>query len=969
MIIAGLVALVVVGPSLIVHGLVWLARRRLRPAPARAVDPETAGVAILIVAQDEEDRVLDALAAAREVVPAANVHLVSNGSSDGTAELAHRLGAEVVETFGTLTTSAATAAGVQAFRLLDRFTYVLVLDVGTRLAPGHLERALPLFADPGVAAVDPRVAPDWLPPRRILAAYRGRRHVLTQSFSRAAGPPAAVTRGLPSVGRIYRTSVLAELELDPPGLVEPDLDLTLQLYRKGLGRAALCPGAPAVIASSLRVRDHRRLTGRGIAGLWQTARRGRVGLALGAQLLELVVAAAVVALVPLAVVLLALPVDWAPLAAARSVIGPVELALALVLADYLLTVAAAVAARQPRYLLAGVLFPLLRLVDAATVLRASVRPRPMSAEKIEKPRTELIPRVTVPAPRPELDAPKATRATREHRWPLAVGWVLWVAAAAAAVTRVVLTLPTLPASTAEVALAQTGYGRFADVGVPALPAPLASTDRQLAAYAWLADPFARHGSVLTSARELSVVAVVVALVALLLLTIVLRLHPLASAAAIAVLALAGPAVAVLGAIGPGVLAVAWLGLAAVGAVCLARALARDKLLLVILAGGLTLATGLAAAATAPLLLIPAGVGVATWLWFLDVERYDPDSTWRGHAAVVLFATGSITALLWRADLVLAPTGGALGGYQRPALLAAITVAAGAGLVVVKVRPVAVATLTGVGLAVGFGAQADVLLPVLVAASAVTAAMLLDAAVRSPAPILAGGLAAALTAAAAVAGVLIAPPSAPPADHVALAGWVGRQVEAGGSLTVPPDVWADLHRDLAREEPRTSVRRGGGEPVQGLIVVHGKAPGGHLLGHFGSLTLVTTRLDESYLDPAPRASAGEQLVANERLTASSQARAALLAGRVDQRAMAVLAGLCGEYEITLVRTGNSAHERGSGLPDRTLVVSTSDGQTGQEAVLDWLSAQEPPFAPAITRRTPEGIAISWRLPELLDGATG
>jgi hypothetical protein len=961
MIIAGLLALVVVGPGRLGHGLIWLARRRLRPAPARQVDPETAGVAILIVAQDEEDRVLDALAAAREVVPAANVHLVSNGSSDGTAELSHRLGAEVVETFGTLTTGAATAAGVQAFRLLDRFTYVLVLDVDTRLAPGHLERALPLFADPGVAAVDARVAPDWLPPRRILAAYRGRRHVLTQSFGRAAGPPVTVTRGLPSVGRIYRTAVLAELELDPPGLVEPDLDLTLQLYRKGLGRAALCPGAPAVIASSPRLRDHRRLTGRGIAGLWQTARRGRVGPALAAQLAEQVVTAAVVALVPLAVVLLALPVDWAPLAAARSVTGPVELALGLVLADYLLTVAAAVAARQPRYLLAGVLFPLLRVVDAVTVLHASIRPRPVPAER--------IPTVDVPAPRREPDAPKPARVARPHRWSVLVGWVLWVAAAVAAVARLVIALPTLPASTAEVALAQAGYGRFADVGVPALARPLAATDRQLAAYAWLTDPFARHGNVLASTRELSVVAVVVALAALLLLTIVLRLHPLASAAAIIVLAMAGPAVAVLGAIGPGVLATAWLALAAVGAVWLARALARDRLLLVVLAGGWTLATGLAAVATEPLVIIPAGIAVATWLWFLAITRYDPDATWRGHAAIVLFATGSIAALLWRAGLMIAPTGGALGGYQRPALLAAVTVAAGAGLVVVRVRPVAVATLAGVGLAVGFGAQADALLPVLVGASAVTAAMLLDTAVRSPAPLLAGGLAAALTTAAAVAGVLIAPPSAPPADHAALATWVGKQVQAGGTLTVPPDVWADLHRDLARGDSQTAVRRGDDQPAEGLVVLHGKPSGGHVLGHFGSLTLVTTRLDESYLDPAPRASAGAQLVGNAHLTAGAQARAALLAGRVDLRAMAVLAGLCGEHDITLVRTGNSPHERGSGLPDRTLVVSTSDGQSGQEALLDWLSAQEPPFAPAVTRRTPEGLTISWRLPELLDGATG
>ena len=970
MIVAGLVALLVVGPSLLVHGLVWLARRRLRPAPARPVDPETAGVAILIVAHDEADRVLDALAAAREVVPAQNVHLVSNGSADGTAEIAHRLGAEVVETMGKLTTAGAAAAGIQAFRLLDRFSYVLVLDVDTRLAAGHLERALPLFADPGVAAVDARVAPDWLPPRRILAAFRGRRHVLTQSFGRGpVGPPAEVTRGLPSVGRIYRTAVLARLELDPRGLAEPDLDLTLQLYRRRLGRVALCPGAPAVMATSVRLRDHARLPRRGITGLWQTARRGRVGVPLALQLAELVVAAAVVALVPLAVLLLALPVAWPPLAAARSVVGPVELGLGLVLADYLLTVAAALAARQPRYLLAGVLFPLLRLVDAVAVLRAFAGRHQVLAEKVATAPKPPKPAksVRVPEPRPAPEEPRTPRAPR--RWSVPLGWTLWAIAAAAAVARVVAALPTMPASAAEISLTQAGYGRYADVGVPELPGALAATDRQLAAYAWLTDPFGRHESVLTSTRELSVVAISVLLLALLLLTLALRLHPLISAAALVVLAAAGPAIAVFGPIGPGLLGAAWLSLAAVGTVWLARALAHDRLVLVALTGVWTLATGLVAVATAPLLIIPAGIAVATWLWFLDVARYEPDTTWRGHAAVVLFATGAAAALLWRADLMLAPTGGVLAGYQRPALLAAVTIAAGGGLVVPRVRPLSVGTLCGVGLAVGFGAQADVLVPALVAGAAVIVAMLLDAAVRSPAPLTAAGLAGALTAAAAVAGLLISPPVAPRAEHVALAGWVTNQLEAGGTLTVPPDIWADLHRDLAGTRPQTAVRRADDQPVDGLYVTHGKTTAGHMLGRFGALTLVTTRFDETYLDPAPRAAAGAQLVRNERLATTAQSRIALLAGRVDLRAMAVLANLCAEHEITLVRTGNSLHERGSGLPDRTIVVSTSDRQTGTGAVLSWLAAQEPPFAPAAARRTPEGVAISWRLPESLDEATG
>src|SRR6185436_10148459 len=107
---------------------------------------------------------------------------------------------------------------------------------------------------------------------------------------------------------------------------------------------------------------------------------------------------------------------WAPLETVRAVVGPVELGVAFVAADLVLTAATALAARQPRYLAAGVLFPLLRIVDATAVLRATLRRHRVGAAK-----------VTVPAPR---QAPERVPRPR-RRFPVPVGWALWVAAAAA----------------------------------------------------------------------------------------------------------------------------------------------------------------------------------------------------------------------------------------------------------------------------------------------------------------------------------------------------------------------------------------------------------------------------------------------------------------------------------------------------------------------------------------------------------
>ena len=145
-----------------------------------------------------------------------------------------------------------------------------------------------------------------------------------------------------------------------------------------------------------------------------------------------------------------------------------------------------------------------------------------------------------------------------------------------------------------------------------------------------------------------------------------------------------------------------------------------------------------------------------------------------------------------------------------------------------------------------------------------------------------------------------------------------------------------------------------------------------LVHFGdgaptdgdSVVVLLTSRDTPYLSSNERASAGGQLAENARLDTTDDVRATLRAGRLDLRAMAVLAELCRAREVTVASTGKPLHERGSTLPDRTVVLSTPDPETAA-AVLDWLRAQLPPFAPDEVRQVPNGVSVSWRLPPLHD----
>lgn len=562
---------------------------------------------------------------------------------------------------------------------------------------------------------------------------------------------------------------------------------------------------------------------------------------------------------------------------------------------------------RPRRLLAGLAFPLVRLADAVVLLR---------------------------------------------------GWVVVLAVGLAAVGRVAVTAGTLPAAAVERVLTDVGYGRFAGVDVPRPGGALVVTDAQFAVFTALTGSLRRHADVLTGTRELAVVAVAVLLAGIVVVAVSLRVRPPAVVVAVLVVLAAAP---VFTQLGPGVVAAAWLAVAMAAILFAARRKFTRRYLALVVIGLVGTVAVVAALATLPLLVIPLAVGVATWLWFLDIERYDPDATWRGEAIVLIFLVGCAVAALWRADLLLAPTGPAVA--DRSVVLVAVTVVAVVGIAAPKAWPVVTATLTGVGLLGWLGPAADALLPVLVAGVAVIVALVL-ATVRPP--LLATGFAAVLATAAA-ATVLVVPPAAPLVGHAALADWVAREVPGEARVAVPADVWADLHRDFARRGRDTVV-----VGTAGSLVATTGPHAGVVLARFGTLTLLATELDPSYLDRRDRAAAGRQLADNPRLHAPDGVLAALRDGRVDQRAMAVLAGLCVEHDLTVAATGNDAAERGTALPNRTVTLSELDGRPLTRAtavpLLDWLDAQLPPYAPAARTVTGSGVALSWQLPELLVGAT-
>jgi poly-beta-1,6-N-acetyl-D-glucosamine synthase len=248
-----------------------------------------------------------------------------------------------------------------------------------------------LFDSPGVVAVAGcvRTSRD----RRlslagnILVGHRERIYAIGQRVLKFGQTylRANATHIVPGFASMYRTAVLPDMEMNPPGLVIEDFNMTFEIYQKRLGKVAFTLRAVAETQDPDTLHDYVKQTRRWAVGLWQTVRRHppRANLftaMLAVLLLELITSSAIFLLLPFLLAVLVVPdllhstLDWLPFANVHAIVAAhmkfSAVLFGVALPDYALTVLVAVLDRRPRLLLLGLFFPLLRIVDAAIGLTA-----------------------------------------------------------------------------------------------------------------------------------------------------------------------------------------------------------------------------------------------------------------------------------------------------------------------------------------------------------------------------------------------------------------------------------------------------------------------------------------------------------------------------------------------------------------------------------------------------------------------
>ncbi|GEM_PF-1598701 len=339
-------------------------------------------VAALVAAHNEALTIIDNVNALKRILPARNIYVGSDASTDKTVEIARSLGVNVVDIQPNRGKAGVLVHLLKTHTLFDRYKAIMIVDADAMVDENYLKRALPFFDDPEVGAVAghgvTRLKNSWPPRLAILfLAYRIRLWRIVQ-FGMRYGQTwkhTNLTYIIPGSPSMYRASVLRQLSIDAPGLVIEDFNMTFEFHRKRLGKIAYDPGIFAVHHDPYTFRDYSKQLRRWNLGFWQTMRRH--GFWPSAFWFSTFFFVTELYLYSLFVLAIPFIIFWFVTHSFQPITLPIlnafsfsaqltflDLVIGIFLVDYFLTIVAAYFEKKPSLLFYGLGFFILRYLDA-----------------------------------------------------------------------------------------------------------------------------------------------------------------------------------------------------------------------------------------------------------------------------------------------------------------------------------------------------------------------------------------------------------------------------------------------------------------------------------------------------------------------------------------------------------------------------------------------------------------------------
>jgi poly-beta-1,6-N-acetyl-D-glucosamine synthase len=338
-------------------------------------------VAAIIPAHNEETSIERTITALLKVLPKKNIYVASDNSTDKTVDVVRKMGIRSLDIKPNKGKARALVYTMNEYGLLKAYKAILINDADTTIDQHYMNRALPYFRDKDIAAVAPYEYTRWRKynfKELYFILYRvrlwriiqwGMRFGQTWKYTNA-------TYIIPGSLCLYRTSVLEKLDIDAPGLIIEDFNMTFEVHKKRLGKIASHPSIHGISQDPTNFTDYVKQIKRWNIGFWQTVKRNGIWpsffwLSTGIFLLELLSYTVLIALLPVIVFYFFIN-NFAPITipfiASRLTLW--DMVFGIYIVDYITTIIAAFIERKPLMLLYGLLFIFIRYIDALIYLYA-----------------------------------------------------------------------------------------------------------------------------------------------------------------------------------------------------------------------------------------------------------------------------------------------------------------------------------------------------------------------------------------------------------------------------------------------------------------------------------------------------------------------------------------------------------------------------------------------------------------------
>lgn len=357
---------VIVGMTRFIFEKTPRSTKRKRGRPPKPIT--TKEVAAIIPAHNEQRTIRRTIRALLKILPKRNIFVASDYSTDNTIENARSMGVCVLDIRPNRGKARALVYTMKHYRLLKRFKAILINDADVEIDKFYLSRALPLFKDKNIAAIAPHGVArikNYNAIEMYFIAYRIRLWRIIQMAMRFGQTWrfTNVTFIVPGSLSLYRTSVLKKIQIDAPGLVIEDFNMTFELHKKGLGKVAYHPSIFGIHQDPYTLKDYFNQVKRWDLGFWQTVKRNGIWpsffwLSTGSFLLEMSLYAFFIILFPFLLVITTFNIitPW------NLTIS--DLLIGVFMMDYVMTMIAATLEKKPILLIYGVGFFFLRYIDA-----------------------------------------------------------------------------------------------------------------------------------------------------------------------------------------------------------------------------------------------------------------------------------------------------------------------------------------------------------------------------------------------------------------------------------------------------------------------------------------------------------------------------------------------------------------------------------------------------------------------------